>query len=100
MSRHYTNTASFFTVLIAGLIFSCSLAGADAAQTNTSLGTQTLQNNTTGQYNTATGFVPLFSGNSQFQYPDCAVAQRSSVTCRALVLAPRPSVRYVHRRLW
>ena len=63
MFRYDTNTASFFTVLIAGLIFSRSLAGIAAAQTNTSLGTGTLQNNTTGQYNTATGFVPLFSDN-------------------------------------
>jgi hypothetical protein len=35
MFRHSTNTASFFSVLIVALIFSLSLAGAAAAQTNT-----------------------------------------------------------------
>ena len=48
MLRHSTNTASFFSVLIAALIFSLSLAGVAAAQTNTSLGTGALQSNTTG----------------------------------------------------
>ena len=42
MFRHPTNTASFFTVLIAVLIFSLSLVGVAAAQTNTSLGTGAL----------------------------------------------------------
>ena len=42
MLRHSTNTASFFSVLIAALIFSLSLAGVAAAQTNTSLGTDAL----------------------------------------------------------
>ena len=49
MFRHSTNTASFFSVLIVALIFSLSLAGVAAAQTNTSLGTGALQNNTTGE---------------------------------------------------
>ncbi len=40
MFCHSTNTASFFCVLIAGLIFSLFLAGVAAAQTNTSLGDQ------------------------------------------------------------
>ena len=35
MVRHSTNTASFFSVLMAGLIFSLSLAGVAAAQTTT-----------------------------------------------------------------
>ena len=39
MLRHSTNTASFFSVLMVALIFSLSLAGVAAAQTNTSLGT-------------------------------------------------------------
>ena len=35
MFRHSTNTASFFSVLIAALIFSLSLAGVAAAQRTT-----------------------------------------------------------------
>ena len=58
MLRHSTHTASFFTVLMAVLIFSLSLAGA-AAQTNTSLGTNALVSNTTGINNTATEFQTL-----------------------------------------
>jgi hypothetical protein len=64
---HSIDTASFFSVLIAALIFSLSLAGVAAAQGtgslaqgNTSLGTGALQNNTTGDYNTANGFDALF----------------------------------------
>jgi Tfp pilus assembly protein PilV len=53
--RHSTNTASFFSVLIAALIFSLSLAGVAAAQSNTNLGTGSLASNTTGANNTATG---------------------------------------------
>jgi len=41
--RHYTNTGSFFSVLFAALIFSLSLPGVAAAQTNTTLGTGALQ---------------------------------------------------------
>jgi hypothetical protein len=59
MFRHSTNTASFFSVLIAALIFSLSLAGVAAAQGNTSLGTGALQNNTTRSFNTATGVNTL-----------------------------------------
>ena len=64
MFRHSTNTASFFSVLMAALIFSLSLAGVAAAQTNTSLGTGALQSNTTGSYNTAIGFDALFSNTT------------------------------------
>jgi trimeric autotransporter adhesin len=64
MICHSTNAASFFSVLIAALIFSLSLAGVAAAQGNTSLGTGALQNNTTGQYNTASGFDALFSNTT------------------------------------
>jgi Tfp pilus assembly protein PilV len=60
MHRHSINTASFFTVLIVVLIFSLSLAGVAAAQTNTSLGTGALQSNTTGSNNTALGADALF----------------------------------------
>jgi hypothetical protein len=63
MFRHSTNTASFFSVLMAALIFSLSLPGVAAAQGNTSLGTGALQNNTTGSNNTAIGSGALF-GNT------------------------------------
>ena len=61
MFGHSTNAASFFSVLMAALIFSLSLAGSAAAQGNTRLGTGALQHNTTGQYNTASGFDALLS---------------------------------------
>src|SRR5215510_15566743 len=62
MFGHCTNTASFFSVLMAALIFSLSLAGVAAAeQTNTNLGKGALQNNTTGSNNTASGLQALFS---------------------------------------
>src|SRR6516165_241857 len=63
MFRDSTNTASFFSVLIAALIFSLCLAGVAAAQGNTSLGTGALQHNTTGSFNTAIGSNAL-TGNS------------------------------------
>ena len=64
MFRQSSNTAAFFSVLIAALIFSLCLAGVAAAQVNnTSLGTAALQNNTAGSFNTASGFVALF-GNT------------------------------------
>src|SRR5262249_3909342 len=51
----HSNTASFFCVLIAALIYSLSLAGVASAQTgNTSLGTDTLAHNTRGNQTTAT----------------------------------------------
>ena len=48
MFGHSTHPASFFSVLIAALILSLSLVGVAAAQTNTSLGTNALVSNTTG----------------------------------------------------
>ena len=63
MFRHSTNTAWFFSVLIAALIFSLCLAGVAAAQGNTSLGTGALQHNTTGSFNAAIGSNAL-TGNS------------------------------------
>src|SRR5215831_9654397 len=54
----HSNTARFFCVLIAALIYSLSLAGVASAQTgNTSLGTGALVNNT--NLNTASGFEAL-----------------------------------------
>jgi hypothetical protein len=64
MFCHSTNTASFFSVLIAALIFSLSLARVAAAQGNTSLGTRTLQSNTTGSFNTAIGHQALLSNTT------------------------------------
>ena len=64
MFRHSTNTAWFFSVLIAALILSLSLAGVAAAQTNTSLGTNAFVSNITGINNTAVGFQTLFSNST------------------------------------
>jgi hypothetical protein len=64
MFSHSTNTASFFSVLMAALIFSLSLAGVTAAQGNTSLGAGALQSNTTGINNTALGLNSLFSNTT------------------------------------
>jgi len=64
MLRTSINTASFFSMIIALLIFSLSLASVAAAQTNTSLGTGALVSNTTGSQNTATGFNALFSNTT------------------------------------
>ena len=64
MFSHSTNMASFFSVLMAALIFSLSVAGVAAAQGNTSLGTGALQNNTTGSFNTAIGVNALFSNST------------------------------------
>ena len=74
MFRHSSNTVSFFSVLIAVLIFSLSLWGIAAAQGNdagiaaarrkapgnTSLGKGALHNNTKGSNNTALGADALF----------------------------------------
>jgi trimeric autotransporter adhesin len=60
MFGHSINTASFFSVLIAALIYLLSLAEVVVAQTNTSLGTGALVNNTTGVNNTAIGNNALF----------------------------------------
>ena len=68
MHRHSTHTASFFSVLIAALIFSLSLAGVAAAQGNTSLGTGALQNNTTGSFNTAIGSMRSLATPRQPQH--------------------------------
>jgi len=54
MFSHSINTA-----LIAALIFSLSLAGAAAAQSNTSLGTGALQNNATGSYTRAADLIVI-----------------------------------------
>ena len=59
-----TNTVSFFSVLIAALIFSLCLVGVAAAQGNTSLGTGALSSNTTGIANTAIGLnADVSAGN-------------------------------------
>ena len=64
MFSHSTNTASFFSVLMAALVFSLSLAGVAWAQGNTSLGAGALQNNTTGSNNTAIGLNALISNTT------------------------------------
>jgi len=60
----HSNTASFFSVLMAVLIFSLSLAGVTWAQGNTSLGINALGTNTTGNFNTAIGLNALFSNTT------------------------------------
>src|SRR5262249_50611516 len=64
MFRHSTNTASFFCVLIAGLIFLLSLAGVAAAQGNTKLGEGALASNTTVFDASATPMTPRGSSSS------------------------------------
>ena len=61
MFGHSTNAPSFFSILIAALIFSLSLAGVAAAQGNTSLGTGALLATPRASYNTASGFDALLS---------------------------------------
>src|SRR5262245_14070137 len=61
----HSNTARFFCVLIAALIYSLSLAGVASAQTgNTSLGTGALVNNTKGIDNTAIGLNALHNNST------------------------------------
>jgi trimeric autotransporter adhesin len=67
MFSHSTNSASFFPVLVAALIFLLYLAGIAVAQGNTSLGTGALQTNTTGSFNTAIGLQALFSNTTGSQ---------------------------------
>jgi predicted amidohydrolase YtcJ len=59
MFCHSTNTASFFSVLMAALIFSLSLAGVASAQDNTSFGTGALQNNARGSYTGAADLIVI-----------------------------------------
>jgi hypothetical protein len=66
MFRHSTSSAWFFSVLIAALIFSLSLAGLAAAQGNTNFGVNSLATNTTGSFNSAFGVQSLF-GNTAGQ---------------------------------
>ena len=82
MLRHSTNTASFFAVLMAGLISSLWLVGIAAAQNNnTSLGIGALQSNSTGNFNTASGFVALFSNTTgSFNTASGVNALRSNTT--------------------
>jgi hypothetical protein len=63
MLRNSSKTASSF-VLMAALIFSLSLAGIAAAQSNTSLGLGALVSNTTGTNNTAVGLNALFTNST------------------------------------
>ena len=95
MFRHSTDTASFFSVLSAALIFSLCLAGVAAAQVNnTSLGTAALQNNTTGSFNTASGFVALFS-NTTGSFNTATGADALLLTRRDKSTLPAESVRSV-----
>jgi endosialidase-like protein len=64
MVRHAPHTAALFSVLLAALMVSLSLAGGAAAQSNTSLGAGALQNNTTGGFNIAIGALALGSNTT------------------------------------
>jgi hypothetical protein len=83
MFRNSTNTASFFSVLMVELIFSLSLAGVAPAQTNTSLGTNALVSNTTGDNNIAYGPFALFNNaNGRQQHRNrtqCAPSQHDGL---------------------
>src|SRR5262245_42887366 len=59
MFCHSTNTASFFSVLMAALIFSLSLAGIACAQGHTSFGTGALQKNARGSYTRAADLIVI-----------------------------------------
>ena len=72
-----TNTASFLSVLVAVIIFSLSLAGVAWAQSNTSFGTDALQNNTTGSFNTALGFNALEEARGPWFTPGYAQPKRN-----------------------
>ena len=78
MFNHSTNTAWFFSVVMAALIFSLSLAGVAWAQGNTSLGAGALQNNTTGNFNTAIGLNALFSNTTGSRTPPRSQRARST----------------------
>lgn len=67
MLSHATTTGSLFSVLLAVLMFSLSQAGVAAAQGNTSLGTNALPHNMTGNFNTAIGLNTLLSNTTGSQ---------------------------------
>ena len=99
MFSHSTNTASFFAVLIATLIFSLFLARVAAAQGNTKLGDFALQNNTTGSYNTASGFQALFSNTEgEFNTASGVNALGNNTTGRANTASGSPGASYQHHR--
>jgi hypothetical protein len=82
MFRHSTNTASFILVLIAGLIFSLSLAGFAAAQTgNTNLGTAPLQYKITAA-STAIGYLTNATAIGCFATVNASNKIRLGNTCR------------------
>ena len=95
MFRH-SPTARFFSVLIAVLIFSLSLAGVAAAQTNTSLGTNALVSNTTGINNTAIGFQTLFSNTTGSANTASGVNALVSNTTGGQHRQRSPSARFQH----
>ena len=89
MFRHSTNTASFFSVLIVALIFSLSLAGVAAAQTNTSLGTDALSATPRAVNNTAIGVNALLATGSQHHRSNALSNTRAQAAGNALFATPR-----------
>ena len=67
MLRYSSEAGSFFPVFIAALVFSLSLGGLAAAQSNTSLGTGALVSNSTGSNDTAIGLNALFTNSTGVQ---------------------------------
>jgi hypothetical protein len=90
MFGHSSNTAPFFSILMAALIFSLSLAGVAAAQGNTSLGSGALQSNTTGINNTALGLIRSITTPRALSTPP-SDAVHSLTTPRATTTAPSSS---------
>src|SRR5215470_18094825 len=107
MFHHSTNPTSFFSILIAVLIFSLSLAGVAGAGdsiviglpipapsiANTSLGDGALLNNDTGQSNTAIGYHALL-GNESGNYNTAIGAVSLWANNRAAKTPPAESMRF------
>ena len=85
MLHNSANTASFFSVVMAALLFSLCLVGIAAAQTNTSLGTGALVSNTTGSNNTALGLNALFTNSIGNRVPCIAILIVSTTATFALL---------------
>jgi hypothetical protein len=86
MSSHSNNSSSFFSILMAALIFSLSLGGCGAAgRGNTRLGLNALQDNTSGTFNTAIGILALSNNTTGFD--NTAIGFRADVSAGNLTNA-------------
>ena len=86
MFNHSTNTAWFFSVLMAALIFSLSLAGVAAAQGNTSLGRRASSNQfnlrVTGEFSDA---FSSFAGMISYALVSRTLGPGDFIACAAVV---------------